>query len=60
MISAMLFAGGSGTRMQSQDIPKQFLEIEGKSIIIRTIEHFENHPLVDKIVVACKEDWICE
>ena len=43
MVSAMLFAGGSGTRMQSQDIPKQFLEIEGKSIIIRTMEHFENH-----------------
>lgn len=60
MISAMLFAGGAGTRMQSQDIPKQFLEIEGKSIIIRTIEHFEHHPLVDKIVVACKDDWICE
>ena len=60
MVSAMLFAGGSGTRMQSQDIPKQFLEIEGKSIIIRTMEHFENHPLVDKIVVVCKEDWIIE
>ena len=60
MISAMLFAGGSGTRMQSQDIPKQFLEIEGKSIIIRTMEHFEKHPLVDKIVVVCKEDWIEE
>ncbi|SDB34466.1 2-C-methyl-D-erythritol 4-phosphate cytidylyltransferase [Eubacterium oxidoreducens] len=61
MISAMLFAGGSGTRMgASADVPKQFLEIEGKSIIIRTMEHFENHPLVDKIVVACKADWIDE
>ena len=60
MVSAMLFAGGSGSRMQSMDIPKQFLEVEGKSIIIRTIEHFEKHPDVDKIVIACKEDWIEE
>ncbi|MEE1306046.1 MAG: IspD/TarI family cytidylyltransferase [Agathobacter sp.] len=60
MISAMLFAGGSGTRMKSQDIPKQFLEVEGKSIIIRTTEHFEKHPEVDKIVIVCKEDWIPE
>ena len=60
MISALIFAGGSGRRMQSEDIPKQFLEIEGKSIIIRTMEHFSNHPLVDKIVVVCKEDWINE
>ena len=60
MVSAMLFAGGSGTRMKSQDIPKQFLEVEGKSIIIRTTEHFEKHPEVDKIVIVCKADWIDE
>ncbi|MGM9972616.1 MAG: 2-C-methyl-D-erythritol 4-phosphate cytidylyltransferase [Clostridiaceae bacterium] len=58
MISAMLFAGGVGARMKSKDIPKQFLEVDGKAIIIRTIEHFEAHPEVDNIVVACKEDWI--
>ena len=60
MISAMLFAGGSGTRMGASDIPKQFLEIEGRSIIIRTMEHFQRHSMVDSIVVACKEDWIDE
>lgn len=60
MVSAMLFAGGAGQRMNSVDIPKQFLEIEGKTIIIRTLEHFDNHPDVDNIVVACKEDWIDE
>ncbi len=60
MVSAMLFAGGSGQRMKSADIPKQFLEIEGKPIIIRTMEHFDKHPEVDNIVVACKEDWIDE
>lgn len=54
----MLFAGGSGVRMKDSDIPKQFLEIGGKPIIIHTMEHFANHPLVDAIVVACKADWI--
>ncbi len=58
MITAMLFAGGSGVRMESSDLPKQFLEVGGKPIIIHTMEHFANHPRVDAIVVACKEDWI--
>lgn len=60
MVTAMLFAGGAGQRMNSADIPKQFLEIEGKTIIIRTLEHFDRHSEVDNIVVACKEDWIDE
>lgn len=58
MITAILFAGGSGVRMQSSDLPKQFLEVGGKPIIIHTMEHFANHPWVDGIVIACKEDWI--
>ena len=58
MVTAMLFAGGVGRRMKSDDLPKQFIEIGGKPIIVRTIEHFEKHPEVDQIVVACKEDWI--
>ena len=58
MITAMLFAGGSGVRMESSDLPKQFLEVGGKPIIIHTMEHFSKHPLVDAIVVACKSDWI--
>lgn len=58
MVTAMLFAGGVGTRMKSTDMPKQFLEVAGIPIIIRTIGHFENHEQVDDIVVACKEDWI--
>lgn len=40
MVSALIFAGGIGQRMKSLDIPKQFLEIEGKPIIVRTMEHF--------------------
>ena len=58
MVTAMLFAGGDGRRMKSDDLPKQFIEIGGKPIIVRTMEHFEKHPEVDRIVVACKEDWI--
>ncbi|MDY3819016.1 MAG: 2-C-methyl-D-erythritol 4-phosphate cytidylyltransferase, partial [Lachnospiraceae bacterium] len=47
MVSALIFAGGIGQRMKSLDIPKQFLEIEGKPIIVRTTEHFSKHPMVD-------------
>ena len=55
---ALIFAGGSGKRMNSKGIPKQFLEINGTPIIIRTIEHFENHPQIDGICVVCIEPWI--
>ena len=58
MVTAMLFAGGVGTRMKSNDLPKQFLVVGGKPIIIRTMEHFAKHKDVDDIVIACKEDWI--
>lgn len=58
MVTAMLFAGGVGSRMQSSEMPKQFLMVGGKPIIIRTMEHFSKHKDVDAIVVACKEDWI--
>lgn len=60
MITALIFAGGVGARMKSKEIPKQFLEVEGKPIIIHTLEHFSNHDLVDKIVVVCLESWIDE
>ena len=58
MVTACIFAGGVGRRMKSTDMPKQFLTIGKKPIIIRTMEHFEKHPEVDHIVVACKEEWI--
>ena len=58
MVTAMLFAGGIGARMKSSDLPKQFLEVGGKPIIVHTMEHFSRHPMVDGIVIACKEDWI--
>lgn len=55
---AVIFAGGVGERMHSKDRPKQFLELYNKPIIIHTLEHFENCPEIDSIVVSCVEDWI--
>lgn len=55
---AVIFAGGSGKRMNTKSRPKQFLELNGKPIIIYTLELFDNHPMVDAIVVACIEPWI--
>jgi len=60
MVTALIFAGGTGERMNSKAKPKQFLELHGKPIIIHTIEHFEEHPLVDDIVIVCIESWIKE
>ena len=43
--------------MNSKTLPKQFLELHGKPIIIYTLEQFDNHPLVDGIVVVCLDGW---
>lgn len=53
---ALIIAGGSGKRM-GQEIPKQFIHIENKPIIIYTLEAFEKHPGVDGILVVCIEGW---
>lgn len=58
MVSAVIFAGGVGARMKSVDTPKQFLEVDGKPIIIRTLENFQNHAKVDNIIISCLEAWI--
>ena len=58
MNCALIFAGGTGTRMNSKGKPKQFLELHGKPIIIYTLEVFENCDSIDEIVVACNPDWI--
>lgn len=56
-VSAVIFAGGTGTRMGSEK-PKQFMEVGGKPILIHTMEHFESSACVDDMVLVCKEDWI--
>lgn len=55
---AAIFAGGVGTRMHTKELPKQFLKIHDKPIIIRTLELFEENPEIDMIVIACVENWI--
>ncbi len=55
---AVIFAGGSGCRMNTVSKPKQFLELQGKPIIIYTLELFDEHPQIDSIVVVCLESWI--
>ena len=49
---AVILAGGSGTRTE-QSVPKQFLSIYDKPIIIYTLEAFERHPEVDAVIVSC-------
>lgn len=54
---ALVIAGGIGQRMGA-DIPKQFLKVHGKEIIIHTLELFELNDEIDEIYVACIESWI--
>lgn len=53
----ILLAGGVGKRMQS-DIPKQFIEVDNKPIIVYAIENFQRNPKIEKIIVVCLKDWI--
>lgn len=53
---AVLTAGGIGTRTH-QDLPKQFLTVENKPIIVYTLEAFQQHPSIDEIYVSCLEGW---
>lgn len=53
---ALIIAGGKGTRT-NQDIPKQFLNINDKPIIIYTLQAFQNHSEIDSIIVVCIDGW---
>lgn len=53
---ALLIAGGSGNRM-GQDIPKQFMHVDGCPIIVRTMNCFQIHPDIDAIAVVCLKGW---
>lgn len=56
MTIALIIAGGTGNRM-GQDIPKQFLTVNEKPVIIYTLEAFQNHPKIDAIAVVCISGW---
>lgn len=53
---ALIIAGGVGSRMQ-QSIPKQFLTVNERPVIVYTLEAFQNHPEIDSIAVVCLEGW---
>lgn len=53
---AIIIAGGVGSRM-GHDIPKQFIEVEGKPVLMYTLEGFQKHPMVDVIVLVCIDGW---
>lgn len=53
---ALIIAGGSGQRMQ-QEIPKQFLNVNDKPVIVYTLEVFQTHPDIDRIGVVCLDGW---
>lgn len=53
---ALIIAGGAGNRMH-QDIPKQFLTVNEKPVIVYTLEAFQSHPEIDAIAVVCIEGW---
>jgi len=56
MNAGLIIAGGSGQRM-NQDIPKQFLNVFDKPVIVYTLEGFQRHPEIDVIEVVCLEGW---
>lgn len=56
MIVAIIVAGGSGVRM-NMNIPKQFVLVDGKPVLLYTLENFQNHPMVDGIEVVCIDGW---
>lgn len=56
---AIIVAGGVGSRM-GHDIPKQFIEVEGKTVLAHTLDNFQKHPNVDAIGVVCIDGWLDE
>ena len=58
MIYGEILAGGSGTRMGNTEMPKQFLMLGDRPIIIHTIEQFLINQSFSKIIVCCPKEWI--
>ncbi len=56
MAVAVIIAGGAGARM-GQDIPKQFINVYDKPVLIYTLEGFQKHPQVESIEVVCIDGW---
>ena len=56
--SAIVLAGGSGTRMGELETTKQMLDIDGIPVVVRSLLAFESCPIIDEIIVAAKKDEI--
>jgi len=56
MNTAIVIAGGVGARMGA-DIPKQFVQVNGKPVLIYTLEAFQRHPMIDAIELVCIDGW---
>lgn len=54
---AILLAGGVGHRMNPEGIPKQYIEVNGKPVLVYTLERIESCPLVDRIIIVAAEEW---
>ena len=50
---AVIFAGGTGKRMNTRAKPKQFLEMHGKPVLIYTLQHFHENEAIDGIILVC-------
>lgn len=55
---AVIFAGGTGSRMNLKSVPKQFLTHRDKPILIYTLERFQEHDEIDGIIVIMLKEWI--
>ncbi len=55
---AIVFAGGLGSRMIQAEVPKQFIPIQGKPVLVHTLEHFQHHPEVGAIYLSCLTGWV--
>ncbi|EIE5888623.1 NTP transferase domain-containing protein, partial [Listeria innocua] len=58
MIYAQILAGGKGTRMGNVSMPKQFLPLNGKPIIVHTVEKFILNTRFDKILISSPKEWM--
>lgn len=54
---AIILAGGTGERMKTKTVPKQFLLVAGKPIIVYTLEKFQSSSDIDQIIIVCKNDY---
>ncbi|MCR1842967.1 IspD/TarI family cytidylyltransferase [Murimonas intestini] len=54
---ALILSGGVGARMKNVGVPKQYIEIDGKPIIMFTLEKFESNNRIDKIIVVASKQW---